>query len=713
MRINYRKYQELSIYQYYQLSWLGLLPCSLILAGLARVMPLWLSLPTLGLCLLTLTSRQVFPWWNPANRGRIVWGYAILVWIYAITYFVRSEDLFVIIAEVLAGLLPILLSRKQKSFGYWIALFTAILLALVGVIGGSGIFEFLLLVLLLCFVVFNLNAANLLTLVGPSGALQQRLPKKFFRQLMPPLSVGFLAAVLIFFFFPRAPRFWNPFSIRQRGGIATGYTGTVSLKGNAPISESSALALHVESEEPEWLNQVAPTIYFRGNTLDRFDGRDWSIPNRPTWPYSPGIDLRFTMASRLPARRLKIFREPHSTTGVLYPQVLLGINAPMHLLGTLTYDANATLTRSHRENLRYSYELLVADPVLPKEVSAVTLEELRNSIGKERRVDPQTASLHVSIQPAMLQMPKSVKEADYFKKWVAEVGVDPSRDTLLTTFQKIEKHFQKNFKASLERKNSSRDAFRAFLSEERVGHCEYFATAGVMFLRSFGIPARIVLGYRGGTFNNVSRVLEVRELNAHAWVEAYFPLTGWVTFDPTPVIATPAMKGIATYASLYWNAAHFWFNRYVVNYNTQSQRDLMRTFLKLDRLKGDETPLISWNLHTAQFLMVLTFTILFLAHLRRRPKLKLQYENRLPDYYILFQKKVNGGGWRRNPAETFGHFHQRLSENGVKPEFLRELDEALEQELYASPKKNRSFSRELKFKVKSWKPRKWAHSRLG
>lgn len=704
---SYRRHKAITIYQYYQLSWIGLLPCALILAGLARVMPLWLSVPTLGLCLLTLSSRAIFSWWTPKNRGRIVWTYALLVWAYAIAYYVRSEDFFAIIAEFLAGLLPILLSRKHKTFGHWIALFTAILIALIGVIGGSGMIEYLLLILMLGFVVFNLNAANLMALSGPTGSLQQRLPRRYFKQLLPSLSVGFLAGVLIFFFFPRAPRFWNPFSIRQRGGVTTAYTGTVSLKASPPISESSSLALLVESENPEWLTQTAPTIYFRGNTLDHFDGQDWSAPNRPAWPYTMGSDLRFTLASRLPARRLKVFREPHSTQAVIYPHVLLSINAPMNVLGSLSYDANSSLIRSHREDLRYSYEVLVSEPVLPRQLSNVTLAELRGGIGRENRSEPMTTAIHPAARPQFLQLPPALRGADYFRNWVNEVGVDPDKDTLLALFQKLEKHFQGNFRPSLARQNASADTFRSFLVDERKGHCEYFATAGALFLRALGIPSRIVLGYRGGTWNNVSRVLEVREQNAHAWVEAYFPLTGWVTFDPTPMMTQPMETGFSLYASLYWNAAHFWFNRYVVNYNTQAQRDLLRTFFRMDKQKAEGMPIIPWNLRTAQFLLVLTFTILFLFHLRRRPRAIANQISRLPDYYELFQKKLALGGWKRKDAETFGVFHDRLHRSGAGPGFLADLDLALEQELYAPVKRRPTATRDFKTKIRAWKlPRK-------
>jgi hypothetical protein len=73
-----------------------------------------------------------------------------------------------------------------------------------------------------------------------------------------------------------------------------------------------------------------------------------------------------------------------------------------------------------------------------------------------------------------------------------------------------------------------------FLHVQKRGYCEHFATAMVVMCRLCGIPARLVTGYAPGTYNPITGYYEVRSDDAHAWVEAYFPTTGWVTFDPTP-----------------------------------------------------------------------------------------------------------------------------------------------------------------------------------
>jgi len=77
----------------------------------------------------------------------------------------------------------------------------------------------------------------------------------------------------------------------------------------------------------------------------------------------------------------------------------------------------------------------------------------------------------------------------------------------------------------------------AFLFEDRVGYCQQFSGAMALLLRMGGVPARVVAGFSPGTFDRSRREFVVRDLDAHSWVEAYFPRIGWVTFDPTPASA--------------------------------------------------------------------------------------------------------------------------------------------------------------------------------
>ncbi len=84
----------------------------------------------------------------------------------------------------------------------------------------------------------------------------------------------------------------------------------------------------------------------------------------------------------------------------------------------------------------------------------------------------------------------------------------------------------------------------SFLGADKQGYCQQFSGAMAMLLRMGGIPARVAAGFTSGTYDKQSGRWIVTDIDAHAWVEAWFPSYGWVRFDPTPASA-PARGGAA------------------------------------------------------------------------------------------------------------------------------------------------------------------------
>jgi len=77
---------------------------------------------------------------------------------------------------------------------------------------------------------------------------------------------------------------------------------------------------------------------------------------------------------------------------------------------------------------------------------------------------------------------------------------------------------------------------------DKIGYCQQFAGTMALLLRMGGVPARVATGFTTGTYDSATKRYLVSDLDAHAWVEAWFPHYGWVTFDPTPASA-PARGG--------------------------------------------------------------------------------------------------------------------------------------------------------------------------
>jgi len=82
-----------------------------------------------------------------------------------------------------------------------------------------------------------------------------------------------------------------------------------------------------------------------------------------------------------------------------------------------------------------------------------------------------------------------------------------------------------------------------WLREGSQGHCELFAGAFVLLARDAGFPARLVVGFAGGSWNSVEDYFVLRNRDAHAWVEILDPESReWRRVDPTPGSGTSALE---------------------------------------------------------------------------------------------------------------------------------------------------------------------------
>jgi protein-glutamine gamma-glutamyltransferase len=90
----------------------------------------------------------------------------------------------------------------------------------------------------------------------------------------------------------------------------------------------------------------------------------------------------------------------------------------------------------------------------------------------------------------------------------------------------------------------------SFLFGARQGYCQQFAGAMALLLRMGGVPARVVGGFTTGAYDRTTGQYLVSDLDAHAWVEAWFSGYGWVRFDPTPNSA-PARAGTVPLPALH------------------------------------------------------------------------------------------------------------------------------------------------------------------
>lgn len=114
------------------------------------------------------------------------------------------------------------------------------------------------------------------------------------------------------------------------------------------------------------------------------------------------------------------------------------------------------------------------------------------------------------------------------RAWIADATTPEER------VEAIARHLRSELSYSLNVARGRGDPLLDFLTKNRAGHCEYFASAMAVLARVAGVPARVVAGYRVTERNDLGGYSIVRKRDAHAWVEVHIAGKGWKTVDATP-----------------------------------------------------------------------------------------------------------------------------------------------------------------------------------
>lgn len=173
--------------------------------------------------------------------------------------------------------------------------------------------------------------------------------------------------------------------------------------------------------------------------------------------------------------------------------------------------------------------------------------------------------------------------------------ITASARTDLERARAIESWLQKNLSYSLDpwEKMADDDPVAHFLCVRKKGHCEYFASAMAVMLRAVWVPSRVATGYLGGTQNPLVNWQVVRASDAHSWVEAWIPGSGWMTFDPTPAADAPR-TGLSRLA-MWMDAAQLLWQDWVVGYDLDRQLSLALSVSESRKRLSFEWPVKAWT----------------------------------------------------------------------------------------------------------------------
>lgn len=158
-----------------------------------------------------------------------------------------------------------------------------------------------------------------------------------------------------------------------------------------------------------------------------------------------------------------------------------------------------------------------------------------------------------------------------------------------------------NYSTSLSKHSGDSDPVVRWIQEEDGGHCEYFSAALVLLCRAAGIPARVVTGFHGGSWNGFEDYFMVKNADAHAWVEVFDGEKFWVRVDPTPggnlaVLGLDEATGNASSfvdssVTAYFDSLKILWYRRVINFDNLDQVAIVdgvsSSFMELvDAVKG-------------------------------------------------------------------------------------------------------------------------------
>jgi transglutaminase-like putative cysteine protease len=364
-----------------------------------------------------------------------------------------------------------------------------------------------------------------------------------------------LAGTVIFFLLPRvSSRYLSAYS--PNGQIATGFSDHVQLGQIGIIQQSSLVVMHVQIDGD---THGIYDLRWRGVTLNVFDGTTWSNAH-PQNVLRRSIGGRFPLLENAPEEGDQLFtggRTIHYRVLMepLVSNVFFLAPTPVSLEGSYRFvgvDGAGAVYDPDPEHPINSYE---ATSILPQ-LKPVELRTAAQNYPPEIMLNYlQLPPLDARVSDLAAQITAS--QSDNYDKALA-----------------MESYLRTHFAYTLQLpRTASRDPLAQFLFERKQGHCEYFASAMAVMLRTQHIPARVVNGFRTGEFNDVTGQYVIRASNAHSWVEAYFPEFGWISFDPTPASPLQVRNGWNRIL-LYTDAMASFWREWVIDYDANHQRTL-------------------------------------------------------------------------------------------------------------------------------------------
>ncbi len=365
------------------------------------------------------------------------------------------------------------------------------------------------------------------------------------------IAMGALSLTLAIFF--TMPRTGFGFFQKTGGTLirTTGFSEQVDLGGIGAVKQDQSLVMRVQF--PDMEGPPSEDLYFRGVAFDRYNGRSWT--------------------NTFARRRLVVRNDEGIFTGQNEKYEERGPPGVRQQILIEALDTSVLFGMPLVDEIRGAFPAVQTDGMdgwsLPVPMAARFQYDAVSSVPKIEDAERVASSFEYppDIREHFLDVPPLSPE-------VADLAMSVTRHAK-SPFERIvsvQRHLMTNYRYSLDvDMDETRNPLEDFLFRRKSGYCEHYATAMVVMLRTLGIPARLVTGFLPGEWNEYGNYYRVRQRDAHAWVEVFFPQSGWITFDPTPTVGTGVPDPIWRKLGSLIDSVRLKWDRFVIQYSFRDQ----------------------------------------------------------------------------------------------------------------------------------------------
>lgn len=297
------------------------------------------------------------------------------------------------------------------------------------------------------------------------------------------------------------------------GGSRHGYTGfSEHLDLNVRPAPTNEVVLRVKADRP---------AYWRAMAFDHYDGHTWGMSHptevTPLLGNAPPIKIAPPRGQARGTPLVQTFYVERDQANLIFSA----------WTPTTLYYPSALVWRD-------AYDALRSPTLLEKDTYYSVVSEVPDFDPAALAARP-ARKLPKGVEP-YLQLPKITARVRALSDRVAR-GKTPYA-TMVALRDYLRAHYV--YRLDVAAAPPDEEWVDHFLFQQHAGFCEQFATALAVMGRLEGVPTRLVTGYLPGDYNPLTGYWDVHGGDAHAWVEAWMPMQGWVPFDATPAGPDPA-----------------------------------------------------------------------------------------------------------------------------------------------------------------------------